>query len=180
MRRFSPKTHPAGPCTACLWSYQEARSSAQRMGYPEMLKTLEDEAARTSVIAATTPDSRLRGSRSRPRLRALRSSRCSFVLVLGTFGCVRWRRARRCDRAHGRDCSTQLRFQKIFVEGPPTIAATDTSERPRTALRLARSVRYRGAGTVEHLYKLETKPSASLSSTHVCRWSTLWPRAALA
>ncbi|CAE7222177.1 ACC2, partial [Symbiodinium necroappetens] len=58
---------------------------------------------------------------------------------------------------NGRDCSTQRRFQKIFEEGPPTIAKPDVfHEMERAAMRLTALVSYRGAGTVEYLYSPET------------------------
>ena len=54
---------------------------------------------------------------------------------------------------NGRDCSTQRRFQKIFEEGPPTIAKKEVfHEMERAAMRLTALVGYRGAGTVEYLY----------------------------
>ena len=58
---------------------------------------------------------------------------------------------------NGRDCSTQRRFQKIFEEGPPTIAKKEVfHEMERAAMRLTALVSYRGAGTVEYLYSPET------------------------
>ncbi|VEU44842.1 unnamed protein product [Pseudo-nitzschia multistriata] len=58
---------------------------------------------------------------------------------------------------NGRDCSTQRRFQKIFEEGPPSIAKPDTfKEMQRAAQRLTQSIGYVGAGTVEYLYNAET------------------------
>lgn len=57
----------------------------------------------------------------------------------------------------GRDCSTQRRFQKIFEEGPPTIALPDTfKEMQKAAQRLTQSIGYVGAGTVEYLYNADT------------------------
>ena len=53
---------------------------------------------------------------------------------------------------NGRDCSTQRRFQKIFEEGPPTIAKEDTFlEMQRAAQRLTQQIGYIGAGTVEYV-----------------------------
>jgi acetyl-CoA carboxylase/biotin carboxylase 1 len=64
---------------------------------------------------------------------------------------------------NGRDCSTQRRFQKIFEEGPPTIAKPDTfREMEKAAQRLTQSIGYTGAGTVEYLYKAETDEYAFL------------------
>jgi acetyl-CoA carboxylase/biotin carboxylase 1 len=57
----------------------------------------------------------------------------------------------------GRDCSTQRRFQKIFEEGPPTIAKPETfKEMQKAAQRLTQSIGYVGAGTVEYLYNAAT------------------------
>eukprot|EP00438_Fugacium_kawagutii_P004902 Skav229215 [mRNA] locus=scaffold2439:116676:121009:+ [translate_table: standard] len=51
----------------------------------------------------------------------------------------------------------RARFQKIFEEGPPTIAKKDVfHEMERAAMRLTALVGYRGAGTVEYLYSPET------------------------
>lgn len=58
---------------------------------------------------------------------------------------------------NGRDCSTQRRFQKIFEEGPPTIAKPETfTEMQKAAQRLTQSIGYVGAGTVEYLYNADT------------------------
>mmetsp|Transcript_69508 Transcript_69508/g.77743 ORF Transcript_69508/g.77743 Transcript_69508/m.77743 type:complete len:2082 (-) Transcript_69508:1966-8211(-) len=57
----------------------------------------------------------------------------------------------------GRDCSTQRRFQKIFEEGPPSIAKPETfKEMQLAAQRLTQSIGYVGAGTVEYLYNAAT------------------------
>ena len=54
---------------------------------------------------------------------------------------------------NGRDCSTQRRFQKIFEEGPPTIAPKDVFRQMElSAQRLTQSIGYIGAGTVEYLF----------------------------
>jgi acetyl-CoA carboxylase / biotin carboxylase 1 len=58
---------------------------------------------------------------------------------------------------NGRDCSTQRRFQKIFEEGPPTIAKPEIfKEMELAAQRLTQSIGYIGAGTVEYLYNADT------------------------
>ena len=62
----------------------------------------------------------------------------------------------------GRDCSTQRRFQKIFEEGPPTIAPKEIFRKMEVAaMQLAKTVGYRGAGTVEYLFQLKKKPTLS-------------------
>jgi acetyl-CoA carboxylase/biotin carboxylase 1 len=58
---------------------------------------------------------------------------------------------------NGRDCSTQRRFQKIFEEGPPSIAPKDVFKQMElSAQRLTQSIGYIGAGTVEYLYNAQT------------------------
>lgn len=58
---------------------------------------------------------------------------------------------------NGRDCSTQRRFQKIFEEGPPTIAKKETFKQMELAAqRLTQQIGYVGAGTVEYLYNADT------------------------
>ena len=58
---------------------------------------------------------------------------------------------------NGRDCSTQRRFQKIFEEGPPTIAKPASfKEMQKAAQRLTQQIGYVGAGTVEYLYNADT------------------------
>ena len=58
----------------------------------------------------------------------------------------------------GRDCSSQRRFQKIFEEGPPSVADPDVfHEMQLSAMRLAQQVGYTGAGTVEFLYNRHSK-----------------------
>ena len=57
----------------------------------------------------------------------------------------------------GRDCSVQRRHQKILEEGPPLVAPpTVWREMERAAVRLAKEVDYRNAGTVEYLFAMET------------------------
>jgi len=58
---------------------------------------------------------------------------------------------------YGRDCSVQRRHQKIIEEGPYCVAPPELQrELERGAVRLAKKVGYRGAGTVEYLYNMRT------------------------
>ena len=57
-----------------------------------------------------------------------------------------------------RDCSAQRRNQKVIEETPaPNLPAEIRAELLSTAKRLMESVAYRGAGTVEFLYDVETR-----------------------
>jgi acetyl-CoA carboxylase, biotin carboxylase subunit len=50
-----------------------------------------------------------------------------------------------------RDCSIQRRYQKMLEEGPSTIDADIRARIAASAVRLAKSINYRGAGTCEYL-----------------------------
>ncbi|MBP6996491.1 MAG: acetyl-CoA carboxylase biotin carboxylase subunit [Phycicoccus sp.] len=57
-----------------------------------------------------------------------------------------------------RDCSLQRRRQKVWEEAPAVVLAEEVRERLcASAVALARSVKYRGAGTVEYLYDEATQ-----------------------
>jgi len=58
---------------------------------------------------------------------------------------------------YGRDCSVQRRHQKLFEEGPVQVAdAALRHELETGAVRLAKFVGYRSAGTVEYLYSVDS------------------------
>jgi acetyl-CoA carboxylase, biotin carboxylase subunit len=50
-----------------------------------------------------------------------------------------------------RDCSIQRRYQKMLEEGPSTIDIDIRTRIAESAVRLAKSINYRGAGTCEYL-----------------------------
>jgi acetyl-CoA carboxylase, biotin carboxylase subunit len=52
---------------------------------------------------------------------------------------------------YDRDCSIQRRYQKMLEEGPSTIDADIRARIADSAVRLAKSINYRGAGTCEYL-----------------------------
>mmetsp|Transcript_17783 Transcript_17783/g.47368 ORF Transcript_17783/g.47368 Transcript_17783/m.47368 type:complete len:2068 (+) Transcript_17783:85-6288(+) len=144
---------------ACLQSCEEARQCAARIGYPVVLKASEggggkgirkcanDEELKTGWEQVTTE---VAGSPVFMMQLCTGARHLEVQLVGDEHGQV--------VALIGRDCSTQRRFQKIFEEGPPTVAAKeDFREAEKAAQRLAMSVGYRGAGTVEYLYKPDSK-----------------------
>lgn len=56
------------------------------------------------------------------------------------------------------DCSLQRRKQKVIEEGPAVLVSeTILQEMRKAAINLASSVSYRGVGTVEFIYDLDTE-----------------------
>ena len=77
--------------------------------------------------------------------RFIRSARHVEVQVLGD--------GRDVVHCYERECSLQRRRQKILEEAPSPALSQATRERLcESAVRLAKSVGYRGAGTLEYLY----------------------------
>ncbi len=57
-----------------------------------------------------------------------------------------------------RDCTVQRRHQKLLEEAPsPVLTAAERTAIHESALRLARGVQYRGAGTVEFIFDAESR-----------------------
>ena len=76
-----------------------------------------------------------------------------------------------------RDCSAQRRNQKVIEETPaPGLRDACAPRCYDAALRLARAVSYRSAGTVEFVYDADAARSTSSRSTRACRSSTASPR----
>jgi len=143
---------------AMVTNMDEAVASAARIGYPVMLKASEGGGGKG-----------IRMSDNEDELRS------NFVQVQNEVPGSPMFMMQLCQKARhlevqimgdehgqavalsGRDCSTQRRFQKIFEEGPPTIAKPDTfREMEKAAMRLTQSIGYSGAGTVEYLYQAAT------------------------
>jgi len=144
---------------ACLQSLQEARDHVRRIGYPVVLKASEGGGGKG--IRKCTNDEELQLGWEQVTTEVAGSPIFMMQLCTG----ARHLEVQLVGDEHGqvvaligRDCSTQRRFQKIFEEGPPTVAPRKDFREvaEKSAQRLAMSVGYRGAGTVEYLYKPET------------------------
>jgi len=143
---------------AMVRTSEEAVSAAERIGYPVMLKASEGGGGKG-----------IRMSHSEDQLKSNFEQVRSEVPGSPMFMMQLCSRARHLEvqivgdehgnavALNGRDCSVQRRFQKIFEEGPPTIAPPHVfKEMESAAQRLTQSIRYRGAGTVEFLYDAES------------------------
>jgi len=149
---------PLLPGSGLLTSLDEARVMAEKIGYPVMLKSTAggggigmqrcDDAEQLN--AAFTRVKRLAGNnfaddgvflekfiaRARHIEVQIFGDGAGNVIALGE-----------------RDCSAQRRNQKVLEETPaPGLSAAVRAELQATAVRLARAVNYRSAGTVEYVY----------------------------
>ncbi|KZV28923.1 hypothetical protein F511_13718 [Dorcoceras hygrometricum] len=112
---------------ACVHTEEEAIASCRNVGYPAMIKASWGGGGK--------------GIRKNRHL--------EVQLLCDEYGNV--------AAVHSRDCSVQRRHQKIIEEGPITVARPEmVKELEQAARRLAKSVNYVGAATVEYLYSMET------------------------
>ncbi|KAM1551703.1 hypothetical protein ACFXTH_043944 [Malus domestica] len=143
---------------ACVYTTEEAVASCQVVGYPAMIKASwggggkgirkvhnDDEVrALFKQVQGEVPGSPIFIMKV-----ASQSRHLEVQLLCDQHGNV--------AAFHSRDCSVQRRHQKIIEEGPITVAPIETVKKlEQSARRLAKSVNYVGAATVEYLYSMET------------------------
>ncbi|CAL0305547.1 unnamed protein product [Lupinus luteus] len=143
---------------ACVYNTEEAIASCQVVGYPAMIKASwggggkgirkvhnDDEVrALFKQVQGEVPGSPIFIMKV-----ASQSRHLEVQLLCDQYGNV--------AALHSRDCSIQRRHQKIIEEGPITVAPQATVKQlEQAARRLAKSVNYVGAATVEYLYSMET------------------------
>ncbi|XP_075516776.1 acetyl-CoA carboxylase 1-like [Primulina tabacum] len=143
---------------ACVHTTEEAISSCHIVGYPAMIKASwggggkgirkvhnDDEVrALFKQVQGEVPGSPIFIMKV-----ASQSRHLEVQLLCDQYGNV--------AALHSRDCSVQRRHQKIIEEGPITVAPLETVRKlEQAARRLAKSVNYVGAATVEYLYSMET------------------------
>uniref|UniRef100_A0A803M2A6 Acetyl-CoA carboxylase n=1 Tax=Chenopodium quinoa TaxID=63459 RepID=A0A803M2A6_CHEQI len=143
---------------ACVFTTEEAVASCQVVGYPAMIKASwggggkgirkvhnDDEVrALFKQVQGEVPGSPIFIMKV-----ASQSRHLEVQLLCDHYGNV--------AALHSRDCSVQRRHQKIIEEGPITVAPPETvKELEEAARRLAKTVGYVGAATVEYLYSMET------------------------
>lgn len=136
---------------------EHAVALARDIGYPIMIKAsaggggrgirvAADEAAlRQQFVLATTEAQAAFGHGAVYLERFIRRARHIEVQILGD--------GHKVLHCFERECSLQRRRQKVWEEAP-SVAIDDPTRAAlcESALRLARAVSYRGAGTLEYLY----------------------------
>ena len=143
-------------------SIEEATYIARGIGYPVMIKAAaggggrgiriaQDEAQLQQQMATAQTEAKSAfGSGAVYLERFIRHARHIEVQVLGD--------GRDVVHCFERECSLQRRRQKVWEEAPSAAISPATRQALcESALKLARAVAYRGAGTLEYLYDDDTE-----------------------
>jgi acetyl-CoA carboxylase/biotin carboxylase 1 len=140
---------------ACIFSIEQAIETANRIGYPVMLKASEGGGGKG--IRKADNEEMLRTAYPQ----VITEVPGSPIFLVSYCSGARHLEVQVVGDKHGnaialggRDCSTQRRFQKIFEEGPPLIAPDHIFDQMmRQAVDLCQSIGYQSAGTVEWMYQ---------------------------
>jgi acetyl-CoA carboxylase biotin carboxylase subunit len=149
--------------TESLQSYQDALATADRFGYPVMLKAAAGGGGKGMRQVAN--ESELLSAFENAKSEAASAFGDSSIYLEKVVERPRHIEIQIFSDAHGnfvhlgeRECSIQRRHQKVIEECPSPI--NDLSLRARmgaAAIRIARAVKYTGAGTVEFLFSDATR-----------------------
>src|SRR5262245_40897862 len=149
--------------TEALTSFEQARATAARFGYPVMLKASAGGGGKGMRQVAT--ESELRSAFDAAQSEAASAFGNSDVYLEKVVDRPRHIEIQIFADKHGnsvhlgeRECSIQRRHQKVIEECPSPV--NDSSLRQRmgeAAIRISRAVNYVGAGTVEFLFSDTTR-----------------------
>jgi len=142
--------------------FDEARTVAERAGFPIMIKAAAGGGGRGIRIASNMADLERHFSQASAEALAafgdgglylekvITKARHVEVQILGD--------GKNYVHCYERECSLQRRRQKVWEEAQAFMLPTAIREKLcASAVALARQVEYRGAGTVEYLYDDETQ-----------------------
>ncbi|XP_077016210.1 acetyl-CoA carboxylase 2 isoform X2 [Tamandua tetradactyla] len=138
----------------CVKDVEEGLEAAEKIGFPLMIKASEGgggkgirkaESAEDFPILFRQVQSEIPGSPVFLMKLAQHARHLEVQILADQYG--------NAVSLFGRDCSIQRRHQKIIEEAPATIATPAVFEfMEQCAVRLAKTVGYVSAGTVEYLY----------------------------
>jgi len=155
---------PVAPWSGgAVGSVEEARAEAAVIGYPIMLKATAGGGGRG--IRRVQRESDLEEAFRSARAEAAGAFGDDAVFLESMVDGARHVEVQLIADDYGtiwpfgvRDCTIQRRNQKILEETPsPALSAEQSWELEEAAVRLARAIGYRNAGTVEFLYQKETQ-----------------------
>jgi acetyl-CoA carboxylase, biotin carboxylase subunit len=154
---------PRVPGSDRIETIEDARRTAERIGYPLLIKANAGgggrgmrlvHAVRDLAGAIESAASESKAAFGDPMLyieKFISRARHVEVQVLGDGN-------GHLVHLGERDCSTQRRYQKLIEEAPsPVIDDRVRQQMSEAAVRLAAQVAYRGAGTVEFVYDPESR-----------------------
>ena len=153
-----PRVPGSGPVSTA----EKALRAAERVGFPVLIKASAGGGGRGMRL--------VHAARDLPQAleSAASEARAAFgdaTLYIEKFiGRARHVEVQVLGDSHGRvvhfgerDCSTQRRYQKLIEEAPsPAISERVRQQMSAAAVRLAREVAYRSAGTIEFIYDPES------------------------
>eukprot|EP00241_Pyramimonas_parkeae_P000426 CAMPEP_0114243832 /NCGR_PEP_ID=MMETSP0058-20121206/11005_1 /TAXON_ID=36894 /ORGANISM="Pyramimonas parkeae, CCMP726" /LENGTH=2093 /DNA_ID=CAMNT_0001356709 /DNA_START=141 /DNA_END=6422 /DNA_ORIENTATION=+ len=144
---------------ATLANVEECVKSAERVGFPLMIKASEGGGGKGIRMVKNMEELRVGfdqvqkevvGSPIFIQKLGVNARHLEVQLVADEYGTA--------ISLYGRDCSVQRRHQKVIEEGPVRVCSQELCrELEAGAVRLAQFVGYRSAGTVEYLYSADTK-----------------------
>src|SRR5918993_878593 len=141
-----------------LQSFEEASATAERFGYPVMLKAAAGGGGKGMRLVTDTAD--LRSAFETAQTEAAAAFGDSSLYLEKAVERPRHIEIQIFGDVHGnvvhlgeRECSIQRRHQKVIEECPSPINDPDLRRRMgRAAVKIAQAVHYTGAGTVEFLF----------------------------
>jgi acetyl-CoA carboxylase, biotin carboxylase subunit len=148
---------PTVPGTGLLATVEAAEKAARRIGYPVLLKATAGGGGKGMRGAADAGELRRAYTTARSEAKAAFGNDALYMEKY--LAAPRHVEIQVLADAHGnvvhlgeRDCSIQRRHQKLIEEAPSPAVDADLRERMgAAAVKLARLVDYRSAGTVEYL-----------------------------
>lgn len=151
---------PVVPGSSALTSLQEAREFAAKIRYPVILKAVAGGGGRGMRIVRSEEELARNLANAQEEARAAFGNGAMYmekflakprhveiqVFGDGEGGVVHY---------YDRECSIQRRYQKLLEEAPSTVDAGLRLEIAEAAVRIARHIKYRGAGTCEFLVDVD-------------------------
>ncbi|MGQ9863733.1 MAG: acetyl-CoA carboxylase biotin carboxylase subunit [Bacteroidia bacterium] len=145
-----------------LTSLSQARKVAQEIGYPVLLKATAGGGGKGMRIVEKPQDLERAWEMARAEAQAafgnpdvymekyIRNPRHIEIQIVGdAYGNV--------SHLSERDCTIQRRYQKLIEEAPsPILSPSKREEMGIAAIKLAKAIRYEGAGTVEFIFDQDT------------------------
>jgi acetyl-CoA carboxylase biotin carboxylase subunit len=137
----------------------EAIAVAKRMGYPVLIKAASGGGGRGMKVARSQDELRIALSTARAEAKSAFGDDSVYIekylqkprhIEIQVFGDGRGNAVYLGER----DCSLQRRHQKVLEEAPsPALNAAQRQQIGETVANAMRTLKYRGAGTVEFLYE---------------------------